>query len=60
MTYGDYVFQNCTALEKVVVEENVTTLTDFMFEGTIALETVALPSTLESIGWGHLKTAKVV
>lgn len=56
ITYGDYVFMN-SKLEKVVVEESVTELGDFMFEGCTALKQVALPSTLETINWAAFKNA---
>ena len=56
VTYGDYVFIN-SALEKVVVEEGVTELGDFMFEGCTALAQVSLPSTLETVNWAAFKNA---
>lgn len=58
VTYGDYVFQNCAALETVVVEEGVEELSDFMFEGTTALENVSLPSTMKKVNWGAFKNSK--
>ena len=54
-SWNSYMFQNCTSLKEVVFEEGITTTyagsaTTGMFVNSPDLETVVLPSTLESIG----------
>lgn len=44
------MFENCTGLTTVTVEEGVKKLPAYMFNGCTALKTVELPSTLEIIG----------
>lgn len=44
------MFENCTGLTTVTVEEGVKKLPKNMFNGCTALKTVDLPSTLEEIG----------
>ncbi len=55
--YGDYVFEDCLNLDKVVVEDGVTEIRPFTFIGCKNLESVSLPDTLETIGWGSFKNA---
>lgn len=44
------MFQNCTALETVVIEEGVTDLTKYLFAGCTSLKNVTLPKSLLTLG----------
>lgn len=49
-TVPRYAFQNCTALEEVILCEGVKKISNGAFEGATALKEISLPSTLEKIG----------
>ena len=55
--FGLYVFQGDQYLKKVVAEEDVTELGDFMFDGCPALEEVSLPESLKKVNWASFKNA---
>ncbi|MDE7397802.1 MAG: leucine-rich repeat domain-containing protein [Muribaculum sp.] len=63
-TLGYYIFENCTALESVVIEEPIWRLSYCMFKGCTSLTNVSLPKTLLNIsesfsGCTGLKSIKV-
>ncbi|MBQ8718463.1 MAG: leucine-rich repeat domain-containing protein [Clostridia bacterium] len=47
ITWGG--FEDCTALERVMIEEGVTAIGSMAFRGCTALKEVAIPSTLQAI-----------
>lgn len=49
-TVGDSAFQYCGSLKKVIFGEGVKEIVSYVFDMCYALEEVALPATLESIG----------
>lgn len=55
--YDGYVFEDCLNLKKVVVEDGVTEIKPFTFIGCKNLDSVSLPETLQTIGWGSFKDA---
>ncbi len=42
-------FENCFALERIIIPENVTTLYGSLFEGCYNINEITIPSTMESI-----------
>ena len=55
VVYDYMVFQNCINLKKVVVEEGVDRIWEFLFEGCTSLNQVAVPRTVRRINWAAFK-----
>ena len=47
---GDYAFQNCTSLEKVVLPASYASLPNYLFDGCKSLREVTLPADLTTVG----------
>lgn len=49
-TIGNYVFHNCTYLNKVIIPNGVKSIPDHAFSGCSTLQSVEIPSSITSIG----------
>lgn len=49
-TFGDYVFNQCSALQHVSLSEGVQNIGDYMFNQCVILESIRIPSTCSTIG----------
>lgn len=50
--FGPYAFAQCTALQSVLLSENITSLPSYVFQGCTSLTSVSLPASISSIGEG--------
>ena len=49
-TFGNYVFNQCPALQHVSLSEGVQNIGDYMFNQCVILESIRIPSTCKTIG----------